>query len=169
MLEARPPASRDIPGRKRHYETVYILRPDIPDDAVVAINAKIRKIIEENQGIILKLENWGKRRMAYMVKKQRKGTYLFWSYLGGAGLVEEIERNLKLSDPVIRFYTIKQAENVDPKAHEASFNDEVFSAAGTGGVEEVEPVESHDDRREDYDGDNVVLNDIPGTDRGEDN
>jgi len=168
MLEARPSASRDIPGRKRHYETVYILRPDLPDDAAAAINAKIRKIIEENSGIILKLENWGKRRMAYEVKKQRKGTYLFWSYLGSAGLTEEIERNLKLADACIRFYTVKQAENVDPKSFEASFNDEIFSAAGTGGVEEPEPVVTHEERGDDYDSD-VIMNDIPGADRGEDN
>ena len=118
MAEARYGSSRDIPGRKREYETIYILRPDIANEAVGALNTKVRGVIEAGQGTLLKVENWGKRRLAYEVQKQMKGMYLFFSYLGPAGLVEEVERNLRLTDTVIRTYSVKIADNVDPTTHD---------------------------------------------------
>src|SRR6187549_2602265 len=72
MAEARYGSSRDIPGRKREYETIYILRPDIANEAVGALNTKVRGVIEAGQGTLLKVENWGKRRLAYEVQKQMK-------------------------------------------------------------------------------------------------
>ena len=88
----------DIAGRKREYETTYILRPDVSNDAISAVNTKIRGLIEAGGGNLLKVENWGRRKLAYEVKKHLKGVYLFFNYLGPAGLVEEVERNLRLSD-----------------------------------------------------------------------
>src|SRR5678815_2140265 len=110
-------SSRDMAGRKREYETIYILRPDSTTDVIAQVNQKIRGIIEAGGGTILKIDNWGKRKLAYEVKKQLKGVYLFFSYLGTAGLVEEVERNLRLSDSVIRYYSVKIAENVDPVSY----------------------------------------------------
>ena len=106
-------SSRDISGRKREYETTYILRPDITNDGISTVNNKVRGVIEAGGGNLLKVENWGRRKLAYEVKKNLKGVYLFFNYLGPAGLVEEVERNLRLSDSVIRYYSVKIAENVD--------------------------------------------------------
>ena len=103
-------------GRKREYETIYILRPDSTNDVIAQVNQKVRGVIEAGGGTLLKIDNWGKRKLAYEVKKQLKGIYLFFSYLGTAGLVEELERNLRLTDSVIRYYSVKIAENVDPAA-----------------------------------------------------
>ena len=75
MAQQRLGSSRDIPGRKREYETIYILRPDISNEAVGLVNTKIRGVIEAGGGNLLKVENWGKRRLAYEVKKQMKGMY----------------------------------------------------------------------------------------------
>ena len=61
------------------------------------------------------------------MKKQLKGVYLFFYYLGTAGLVEEVERNLRLTDSVIRYYSVKIAENVDPAARTSEFTDEAFT------------------------------------------
>ena len=77
------------------------------------MNNKVRGVIEAGGGNLLKVENWGRRKLAYEVKKNLKGVYLFFNYLGPAGLVEEIERNLRLTDSVIRYYSVKIAENVD--------------------------------------------------------
>jgi small subunit ribosomal protein S6 len=138
MAEARYGSSRDIPGRKREYETIYILRPDVANEAVGALNTKVRGLIEAGQGTLLKVENWGKRRLAYEVQKQMKGMYLFFSYLGPAGLVEEVERNLRLTDPVIRYYSVKMAENVDPAVRVTELTDEAFAKAATPGPDEEE-------------------------------
>jgi small subunit ribosomal protein S6 len=138
MAEARYGSSRDIPGRKREYETIYILRPDIANEAVGAVNTKVRGVIEAGGGTLLKVENWGKRRLAYEVQKQMKGMYLFFSYLGTAGLVEEVERNLRLTDSVIRTYSVKIADNVDPATKTSEVTDETFAKAATPRPDEEE-------------------------------
>src|SRR3954449_2916376 len=138
MSEKRYGSSGDIPGRKREYETIFILRPDLANDAISAVNAKVRGVIEAGGGTLLKIDNWGKRKLAYEVKKQLKGIYLFFSYLGQAGLLEEVERNLCLTDSVIRYYSVKIAENVDPAARPSELTEETFTKAATPGPDEEE-------------------------------
>jgi small subunit ribosomal protein S6 len=134
----RTGSARDMAGRKREYETIYILRPDSTTDVIAQVNQKIRGVIEAGGGTLLKVDNWGKRKLAYEVKKQLKGIYLFFSYLGTAGLVEEVERNLRLTDSVIRYYSVKIAENVDPAARTSEFTEEAFTKAATPGPDEEE-------------------------------
>jgi small subunit ribosomal protein S6 len=136
MAEKRTGSCRDIPGRTREYETIFILKPDVTNDAIGQANAKIRQVIETGGGVLLKVENWGRRKLAYEVKKQLKGVYVFFNYLGGAGLVEEVERNLHLTDTVIRYYTIKAAENVDAATKTSTVTDETFASASVPGPDE---------------------------------
>jgi small subunit ribosomal protein S6 len=134
----RTGSARDMAGRKREYETIYILRPDSTTDVIAQVNQRIRGVVEAGGGTLLKVDNWGKRKMAYEVKKHLKGIYLFFSYLGTAGLVEEVERNLRLSDSVIRYYSVKIAENVDPAARTSELTEEMFTKASTPGPDEEE-------------------------------
>lgn len=143
MAQQRLGSSRDIPGRKREYETIYILRPDITNEAVGLVNTKVRGVIETGGGTLLKVDNWGKRRLAYEVQKQMKGMYLFFSYLGPAGLVEEVERNLRLTDSVIRTYSVKIADNVDPASRTSEVTDESFAKAATPRPDEEEIATGH--------------------------
>jgi small subunit ribosomal protein S6 len=136
MAEKRYGSSGDIPGRKREYETIFILRPDLANDAISAVNAKVRGVIEAGGGRLLKIDNWGRRKLAYEVKKQLKGIYLFWKYLGDPGLVEEVERNLRLSDQVIRYYSVKVADNVDVATATTEVTDETFANAAVPGPDE---------------------------------
>ncbi|HVV48718.1 MAG TPA: 30S ribosomal protein S6 [Polyangia bacterium] len=129
-------SARDLAGRKREYETIYILRPDSTTDVIAQVNQKIRGVVETGGGTLLKVDNWGKRKLAYEVKKQLKGIYLFFSYLGTAGLVEEVERNLRLTDSVIRYYSVKIEENVDPAGRTSEVTDESFAKASTPGPDE---------------------------------
>jgi small subunit ribosomal protein S6 len=136
--QQRVGSARDMAGRKREYETIYILRPDSTSDVIAQVNQKVRGVIESGGGTLLKIDNWGKRKLAYEVKKQLKGIYLFFSYLGQAGLLEEVERNLRLTDSVIRYYSVKIAENVDPAARTSDFTEEAFTKAATPGPDEEE-------------------------------
>jgi small subunit ribosomal protein S6 len=136
MAEKRYGSSGDIPGRKREYETIFIVRPDLANDAIAAVNTKVRTVVEGNGGKLLKIENWGRRKLAYEVKKQLKGIYLFWRYLGDPGLVEEVERNLRLSDQVIRYYSVKVADNVDVATATTEVTDESFANAAVPGPDE---------------------------------
>jgi small subunit ribosomal protein S6 len=136
MAEKRRVSSRDIPGRTREYETIFILKPDVTNEVIGATNSKIRGVLEAGGGTLLKIENWGRRKLAYEVKKQLKGIYIFLRYLGNAGLVEEIERNLHLTDSVIRQYSVKIAENVDASTRTSEVTDELFANASVPGPDE---------------------------------
>lgn len=136
MAEKRRVSCRDIPGRTREYETIFILKPDVTNEVIGATNTKIRGVLEAGGGTMLKVENWGRRKLAYEVKKQLKGIYIFFRYLGNPGLVEEVERNLRLTDVVIRQYSIKMAENVDPATRTSEVTDETFANASVPGPDE---------------------------------
>jgi small subunit ribosomal protein S6 len=131
---------RDAPGTQREYETIFILRPDTPQDGILGVNSRIKGIIEQMQGKLLKLDNWGKRKLAYEVRKQLKGIYLYWRYLGTSGVVEEIERNLRMLDSVVRYYTVLVDEDVVPDARPTEVTDESFQKAATTGPDEEEIV-----------------------------
>ncbi len=88
----------DAPGTLREYETIYILRPDTLNDKVAEVNQRVRTIIETMGGVVLNVDNWGKRKLAYEIKKELKGIYLFWQYLGPAKVVTEFERNMRMLD-----------------------------------------------------------------------
>jgi small subunit ribosomal protein S6 len=136
MAEKRRVSCRDIPGRTREYETIFILKPDVTNEVIGATNSKIRGVLEAGGGTLLKIENWGRRKLAYEVKKHLKGIYIFFRYLGNPGLVEEIERNLRLTDSVIRQYSVKIAENVDAATRTSEVTDELFANASVPGPDE---------------------------------
>ncbi len=129
---------RDEPGTQREYETVFILRPDTNQDGIQFVNNRVRGVIESQGGKLLKLDNWGKRKLAYEVKKQLKGIYLYWQYLATSGTVEEIERNLRMLDSVIRYYTVKVDEDIDPNARPSAVDEETFNKAATTVPDEEE-------------------------------
>lgn len=131
---------RDEPGTQREYETIFILRPDTNQEGIQAVNTRIRGVIDGMGGRLLKLDNWGKRKLAYEVKKQLKGIYLYWQYLGTSGTVEEIERNLRMLDAVIRYYTVKVDENVDPSARPEAVDEDAFNKAAATVPDEEELV-----------------------------
>jgi small subunit ribosomal protein S6 len=136
MADKRHGSSGDIPGRKREYETIFILRPDVTNEQIGAVNTRVRGVVESGAGKLIKVENWGRRKLAYEVKKQLKGVYLFWKYLGDPGLVEELERNLRLTDTVIRYYSVKVADNVDVATKASEVTDESFANAAVPGPDE---------------------------------
>jgi small subunit ribosomal protein S6 len=130
----------DEPGTQREYETIFILRPDTNLEGIQLVNTRVRGVIDQKGGRVIKLDNWGKRKLAYEVKKQLKGIYLYWQYLGTSGVVEEIERNLRMIDSVIRYYTVKVDENVDPAARPGAIDEEAFNKAATTIPDEEELV-----------------------------
>jgi small subunit ribosomal protein S6 len=133
---ARLTSQRDIPGTAREYETIFILRPNTPNEGVAEVNTRIKGVIEGMGGKILKVDNWGKRRLAYEVAKERKGIYLYWQYLAQPGVVEEAERNLRMLDNVVRYLTTKVDENVDVTARPTEMDDTSFDKAAQTAADE---------------------------------
>lgn len=133
---ARLQSQRDIPGTAREYETTYILRPNTTNEGVAEVNTRIRGIIEGMGGKIIKVDNWGKRRLAYEVAKERKGIYLYWQYLAQPGVVEETERNLRMLDSVIRYLTVKVDEDIDVTARPTEIDETSYEKAAQTAADE---------------------------------
>ncbi len=99
-------------GHAREFETVYILRPNIERDKANDVATKLNDAIGSTEGLLTNVELWGQRRLAYPIAKHHRGVYVFVKYLGKGTTVAEIERQLRLSDSVIRFQTIQLRNNV---------------------------------------------------------
>jgi small subunit ribosomal protein S6 len=99
------------------YETMYILRPDLNEDAVDQSIEKYQSILRENGAQILETQHRGKRRLAYEIQKQREGIYIQMNYEGDGSQIASLERAMRLSDEVIRYLTVRQEA---PKAEKAS-------------------------------------------------
>ena len=93
------------------YETICIIKTTLTDEEMGKLIAKVRGFIEKAGGEILKMENWGKKKMAYEVRKEKKGAYVFFRFRGPSPVVSELERQYRLEDAIIKFLTIK----CDPK------------------------------------------------------
>jgi len=91
-----------------YYETMYILRPDIAEDAVTNHIDKYNKLLEEFGGTILDSQMRGKRRLAYQISKHREGIYIQMSHQGDGQHIFKIEKAMRLSEDVIRYMTVKQ-------------------------------------------------------------
>ncbi|MGB5351001.1 MAG: 30S ribosomal protein S6 [Polyangiales bacterium] len=98
----------------REYETIYILRPDVSNDAAEKIIERAKDVIARLDGTLTKLDNWGKRKLAYPIQKNNRGIFVYLKYVGFNDLVAELERNLRLLDEVVRFQTVLLEEDIDP-------------------------------------------------------
>ena len=101
------------PNRAREYETIYILKPDIDADNAERIGSRLAEVVGREAGRLTKVESWGRRRLAYDIGKQRRGVYMYLKYLGGGKVVAEIERNLRLTDGVIKYQTVLVRSDVE--------------------------------------------------------
>lgn len=99
----------------RRYETIVIVHPDLPDDELLLLMDRYRAIVAERQGRVVRVEKWGKKKLAYEIRKQHRGVYFLLDYAGNSAVVDELERNLKIEDRVLKFLTVRKAdvENVE--------------------------------------------------------
>jgi small subunit ribosomal protein S6 len=113
-LSAAPRSIHNPSGNKpKEYETIYILRSDVDADTADRVQQRVAEVVSRGEGKLVKVEAWGRRRLAYPVAKQRRGVYVYVKYVGAGGLVQELERNLKLQDAVLKFQTVVVRTDVD--------------------------------------------------------
>ena len=113
----------------RRYESVIILDPDLPDDDIRAFTDRYTELIRSYGGDIIKVDDWGLKKLAYLVKKREKGRYVFFDYGGVPALIEEMERQLKISEEVIKFLSVKLDEDFDLEAFKAEAEAKAQEAA----------------------------------------
>ena len=98
----------------RIYELVFIVKPDLPEGEIDAVIEQFTGAVSEGGGTVMKVEQWGKRRLAYRVKQHGEGYYVLMHYStdDNTSLAREIERRLRVSDPVIKYLTIRIDEEL---------------------------------------------------------
>ncbi len=98
----------------RRYEILFIAHADLSDDNLNEIIERYKTTITTLQGIIVKIDKWGTRKLAYEIKKQSKGSYVLIDFAGKSSIVLELERNLKIDDKILKFMTVLKDAEVDP-------------------------------------------------------
>ena len=97
----------------RRYEIIFIAHTDLSDDQLNELIERYKKIITNSKGVIVKIEKWGTRKLAYEIKKQTKGTYVLSDFVGKSSIIPEIERNFKIDDKILKFLTVVKDKEVD--------------------------------------------------------
>lgn len=106
--------------RQREYEAVYILRPSAGEDIAQTTRDRVEGIITNGGGHVLRFDNWGSRKLAYEIQDRtdnthvERGTYQYYRFLGPNDLVAELERNLRIIDPVLKYMTVKVLDDLVP-------------------------------------------------------
>lgn len=127
--------------RAREYETIYILRSNVDPDEADRVANRLREVIASLGGRLLRIDNWGRRKLAYTIKKATRGVFVYVRYVGLNNLVAELERNLRLIDDVIRFQTVQIKERVRVEDYEVDPADTQFHRLEQAPEEEDEEVE----------------------------
>ena len=89
------------------YEHTIIARQDISPSQLKQIEEKYSKILEKNNGDLVKLENWGLMNLSYLIKKNKKGNYIHFKIKGNGQLISELEKNEKIDKNLLRYLTVK--------------------------------------------------------------
>jgi small subunit ribosomal protein S6 len=97
------------------YESIFIINPNITDDETNAIIKKMQDVVTKQGGEMIKFEDWGKKKLSYEVKKQKRGHYVFFQFKGGPAVISELERTYKLTDSVIKFLSVKLEKELRKK------------------------------------------------------
>ena len=89
------------------YEHTIVARQDISPSQLKQLEEKYSKIVEKNQGDIVKLENWGLMNLSYLIKKNKKGNYLHFKIKANGKILSELEKNEKIDKNLLRYLTVK--------------------------------------------------------------
>lgn len=128
------------PGRAREYETIYVLKPDVDAEGAEKVGQRVQESVTREKGTLTKVELWGRRRLAYDIAKHKRGVYVYLKYLGDGRVVQEVERNLRLSDGVLKYQTVHVRSDVEIATVSVESDDVKFERL------ELPPIE---DERED--------------------
>ncbi len=90
----------------RTYEALYIVSPEVDDDGIQTIVTDVETLVTKNGGTIVRSENWGRRKMAYIVKKHTEGNYVLLRFTANPEFVARLEGYFKLSEAIIRYLVV---------------------------------------------------------------
>lgn len=91
----------------REYELIYIVRPDVEEEALEEIGKKVEQVVTSNGGQVTEVKRWGKRRLAYPIQKLKEGYYVLNRMQLEPQMLKEVERGLTLSEEIIRYLVVR--------------------------------------------------------------
>ena len=100
----------------RQYELMYVIAPTVGEDGVADLHTQVEEIVSRGGGEIEKTDNWGRRRLAYEIKRHHEGTYVLELINGPGELVRELDRRLKVTDEVLRHLVVRVDEDLKKAA-----------------------------------------------------
>jgi len=134
----------------REYETLYIVSPELDRGSIDNLNNKIKSIIQENGGKVIRLTRWGKRDLAYKIKKFNTGFYVHLNYFGDGRTVSELQRSLRLNENILRYLTLKLSDKADMASRESLPDTDLEVKK----EEQIEKKEDSGEQKEDKNGGN---------------
>ena len=120
-----------------NYETVFIIKPELPDDKVNEVLEKIKGIISSCDGNVVLTDSWGRRRLAYNIGKNKEGNYFLLQFSAAPEITGELDKYFKTSDNIIRHMVIRFKKSFKKKVDidKAEEKKDAAPAAATGPVE----------------------------------
>ncbi|MEY3002565.1 MAG: hypothetical protein RLZZ428_940 [Pseudomonadota bacterium] len=97
------------------YETLFVVKPTLTEEEIKAQITKIKDVLAKENAELLGTNDMGMRKLAYQVEKQNRGYYTVLLYKAEGGAIEEIERNLRINEDIIKFLTVKYTKNKEIK------------------------------------------------------
>jgi small subunit ribosomal protein S6 len=132
----------------QRYEVVAIVLADLSEDDITALIERTQTIINDRKGVIAKVDKWGKKHLAYEIKKKKDGYYFLIDFAGDGAMVAEIERTYKIDDRILKFMTVKkegaatregiEKEAADAEAKRTQARAEIEAGAEARTISQVE-------------------------------
>lgn len=135
----------------RKYETIFIVNPELTEEDTKSVIDKASGIVQSHGGEVLRIDEWGSRRLAYEIKKMSKGYYILLHFSGNSDVLSELERNFHLMDAVLKYQTVRlgpKEEKTAQKLAEERMSDEVRTSDVETKTEPPEEEEKKEDAGE---------------------
>ncbi len=94
-------------GMVRDYESIFILSTTLDEAEAEKVGLRMREVVAKSGGEVVRVEKWGKRKLAYAIGRHKRGEYVLMQFTGEPRTVAELERNYKMTDSIIKFLTVR--------------------------------------------------------------
>jgi small subunit ribosomal protein S6 len=127
----------------RRYETIVIVDADVSENDRVSLFNRIQELIPQQQGVLIKEDLWGVKKLAYEIKKKPRGFYARYDYCGMGPLVDELERFFRIDDRVLKYLTVLLDSDADVEKIQAELEASETGADAGASVDET-PAQAND-------------------------
>ena len=124
----------------RRYETIFITLPELSEEDHSELKEKLQSIMTQRNGELIKLDDWGVRKLGYAIRKTGRGRYFLLDYAADSTLVREIERNFLYNERILKFQTVKLSNHISVETIK-TLKEEALAQKATKAAEPTPPPE----------------------------